>query len=154
MAAEVRGAAASTAVTAVRVATLSPTPLDVEAHRAAVASPRAGACAVFVGQVRDHDPAVDGEVTALEYSAHPDAEAVLARIAAELAADPDVLGLAVSHRTGRLDVGDVAIVACVATAHRARAFDVCRELVERVKAEVPIWKRQLLADGTHTWVGL
>ena len=59
-----------------------------------------------------------------------------------------------THRTGSLVVGDVAIVACVATAHRALAFDVCRALVERVKTEVPIWKRQQLADGAHTWVGL
>lgn len=136
------------------LARLDATDLDVPAHLAAVADPRAGAVATFVGQVRDHDPDVDGEVTALEYSAHPDAEAVLGRIATDLAADPGVLGLAVTHRTGRLVVGDLAIVACVATAHRALAFDVCRELVERVKAEVPIWKRQLLADGTHTWVGL
>lgn len=130
------------------------TDLDVPAHLAAVADPRAGAVATFVGQVRDHDPDADGQVTALEYSAHPDAESVLRRICTELAADPEVLGLAVSHRTGALVVGDLAIVVCVATAHRALAFDVCRELVERVKTEVPIWKRQQLADGTHTWVGL
>jgi molybdopterin synthase catalytic subunit len=130
------------------------TDLDVSAHLAAVADARAGAVAAFVGQVRDHDPDADGQVTALEYSAHPDAQAVLHRICTELAADPEVLGLAVSHRTGALVVGDLAIVACVATAHRALAFDVCRELVERVKTEVPIWKRQKLADGTHTWVGL
>jgi molybdopterin synthase catalytic subunit len=130
------------------------TDLDVPAHLAAVADPRAGAVATFVGQVRDHDPDADGQVTALEYSAHPDAESVLRRICTELASDPAVLGLAVSHRTGSLVVGDLAIVACVATAHRALAFDVCRELVERVKTEVPIWKRQQLADGTHTWVGL
>lgn len=130
------------------------TELDVPAHLAAVADPRAGAVATFVGQVRDHDPDADGQVTALEYSAHPDAETVLRRICTQLAADPEVLGLAVTHRTGPLVVGDLAIVACVTTAHRALAFDMCRELVERVKTEVPIWKRQKLADGTHTWVGL
>ena len=136
------------------LASIVDTDLDVLGHLAAVADPRAGAVATFVGQVRDHDPDADGQVTALEYSAHPDAESVLRRICAELASDPEVLGLAVTHRTGSLVVGDLAIVACVATAHRALAFDVCRELVERVKAEVPIWKRQQLADGTCTWVGL
>jgi molybdopterin synthase catalytic subunit len=110
--------------------------------------------ATFVGQVRDHDPEADGPVEVLEYSAHPDADTVLRAIVDELAADPEVLAIAVSHRTGQLEVGDLAVVACVATAHRARAFDVCRELVERVKAEVPIWKRQQLADGSHSWVGL
>ena len=130
------------------------TDLDVLAHLAAVADSRAGAVSAFVGQVRNHDCDVVGEVTTLEYSAHPGAEAVLRRIATELAADSDVLGVAVTHRTGTLVVGDLALVACVATAHRALAFAVCRELVERVKTEVPIWKRQMLADGTHTWVGL
>ena len=140
-------------VTTIR-ARIVDTDLDVTAHLAAVADRRAGAVATFVGQVRDHDPDADGQVTALEYSAHPDAELVLRRICTELAGDPEVLGIAVSHRTGALAVGDLAIVACVATAHRALAFDVCRELVERVKTEVPISKRQKLADGTHTWVGL
>lgn len=133
---------------------LQDTALDVGAHLAAVASAQAGAVATFVGTVRDHDPGADGEVVALDYTAHPDAASVLDAIAADLAARDGVLGLAVSHRVGHLAVGDVAIVACVATAHRALAFDVCRDLVERVKAEVPIWKRQVLADGSHAWVGL
>lgn len=139
---------------AVRIAQLSPLPLDVAAHLAAVASPQAGAVATFVGQVRDHDPDAAGEVVRLDYSAHPDAAAVLTRLAQELAADDGVLGLAVSHRVGRLSIGDVAIVACVATAHRDLAFRLCRELVERVKAELPVWKKQLEADGSHTWVGI
>lgn len=133
---------------------VSAAPLDVAAHLAAVASPHAGAVASFVGVVRDHDPGADGPVVALEYSAHPDAAAVLGRLAAQVAARDGVLGLAVSHRVGRLAVGDVALVAAVSTAHRALAFDVCRELVERVKAELPVWKRQETADGSHTWVGL
>lgn len=129
------------------------TPLDVAAHLRAVADPRAGAVASFLGHVRDHDPDVVGEVVALEYSAHPDAAAVLARIATETAAGDGVLGVAVSHRVGRLAVGDAAIVAAVATAHRDLAFDACRALVERVKAELPVWKREILADGSHVWVG-
>lgn len=133
---------------------LSAAPLDVAAHLDAVVSPHAGAVATFVGTVRDHDPEATGEVVTLEYSAHPDAGAVLRRLAEELAAHDGVLGLAVSHRVGSLRVGDVAIVAAVSTAHRALAFEVCRALVERVKAELPVWKKQVVADGTHTWVGL
>jgi len=136
------------------LAGLQDAPLDVGAHLAAVASPQAGAVATFVGTVRDHDPGADGDVVALDYTAHPDAAEALASIVADLAAREGVLGLAVTHRVGHLVVGDVAIVACVSTAHRALAFEVCRDLVERVKAEVPIWKRQVLADGSHTWVGL
>lgn len=133
------------------------TPLDVAAHLALVQGPAFGAVASFIGQVRDHDPDVDGEVVALEYSAHPDAERVLAEIIDRVrsAADaPAGIKIAASHRIGHLEVGDLALVACVATAHRAEAFDVCRELVETIKRELPIWKRQLRADGTHNWVGI
>ena len=138
----------------VRLAALSAEPLDVAAHLAAVSDSRAGAVATFVGQVRDHDPSVDGEVTALEYSAHPDASAEMSRIAGEVAVrHPEVLALAVSHRTGLLEVGEPAVVAAVASAHRAAAFTACSELVEQVKAELPEWKREVLADGTHVWVG-
>jgi molybdopterin synthase catalytic subunit len=129
-------------------------PLSLAAHVASVADRRAGAVATFLGQVRDHDPDVAGEVVALEYTAHPDAEAVLARLAAASAGQDGVLGVAVSHRVGVVAVGEPALVAAVATAHRELAFTVCRALVESVKAELPIWKREVLADGSHVWVGL
>lgn len=127
-------------------------PLDLAFHVEHVSGPRVGAVATFVGLVRDHDPSVSGRVVALEYSAHPDAGAVLAAIASSFV--DDVLGLAVSHRIGHLAVGEAAIVAAVATAHRAEAFDVCRALVEKVKAELPVWKREVLEDGSRVWVGM
>lgn len=138
----------------VAFARLSADPLELDDHLAAVSRPDFGALATFVGVVRDHDPDVSGEVTALEYSAHPDAERVLGEIAARFADTSGAVRVAVTHRVGRIEVGGYAIIAVVASAHRAEAFDACRALVEAVKAEVPIWKRQLLADGTHTWVGL
>ncbi|GIG29736.1 molybdenum cofactor biosynthesis protein MoaE [Cellulomonas marina] len=146
------GTTGTTARTAAAAA-LTPEPLDAAAHLAMVADPATGAVTLFVGTVRDHDPAVTGEVVALEYSAHPDAGAVLRRLADATAAHPDVLGVAVSHRVGRLVVGEPAIACAVATAHRAPAFDHCRALVEAVKAELPVWKKEVLADGSHTWVG-
>ena len=127
--------------------------LDLQFHVEHVSDPRAGAVATFVGLVRDHDPSVEGRVVALDYTAHPDAHAVLARIA-QAALTDGVLGIAVSHRTGHLAVGEAAIVAAVATAHRAEAFDVCRALVETVKAELPVWEREVLEDGSHVWVGM
>ena len=136
------------------LARLTDRPLALDEHVEAVADPRSGAVATFLGQVRDHDPGVSGEVVALEYSAHPDAGDVLARIASAWAAHDGVLGLAVSHRVGRLRVGEAAIVAAVATAHRRLAFDVCAALVEQVKAELPVWKKEVLADGEHVWVGM
>ncbi len=132
---------------------LSDQPLDLPAHMAAVAASYTGALARFVGKVRDPSPDADGTVVRLEYSAHPDAARVLAEIAAEVAAAHGDVRVAVSHRTGALAVGEAAIVACAASAHRDLAFPVCRELVEQVKARLPVWKKQVVADGSHTWVG-
>ncbi|GAB3617152.1 molybdenum cofactor biosynthesis protein MoaE [Okibacterium endophyticum] len=132
---------------------LSAEPLDVMEHIHAVAGPHAGATASFVGTVRDHDPDASGEVVRLEYSAHPDAGRVLESIVSRWQGD-DSLRIAVSHRVGTLDVGDAAIVVCVSSAHRAEAFTVCREIVETVKRELPVWKKQHERDGTHGWVGL
>lgn len=135
------------------IAVISETALSLDAHAAAVVSPRHGAISTFVGVVRDHDPSVEGEVTHLEYSAHPDAGDIIARIAAEVEVNHGVV-IAVSHRTGMLAVGDPAIVVAAASAHRAEAFAACRDVVERVKTELPIWKREILVDGSHTWVGV
>lgn len=133
-------------------ATISDTPLSLDDHVRAVTDASHGAIATFVGLVRDHDPSVDGEVTHLEYSCHPDAPAVLHRIVAEVESSSGAV-LAVTHRTGLLAVGEPAIIAAAASSHRAESFDACRTVVERVKAELPVWKREILADGSHTWVG-
>jgi molybdopterin synthase catalytic subunit len=100
--------------------------------------------------VRDHD---DGKgVTLLEYEGHPTAAAILREVAEEIAADPQVYAVAVSHRVGVLQIGDVALVAAVSTAHRAAAFTACARLVDEAKARLPIWKRQVFTDGTEEWV--
>jgi molybdopterin synthase catalytic subunit len=125
-------------------------PLDLAAHERAVADPGAGAVVSFAGVVRDHDHG--RTVTLLEYEAHPSAEAVLKEVAAEIAADPEVRAVAVSHRVGVLRIGDVALAAAVATAHRAAGFAACARLVDEVKARLPVWKRQVFADGTEEWV--
>ena len=125
-------------------------PLDIAAHEAAVAHRAAGAVVSFAGVVRDHDGGRG--VIELEYEAHPAAQQVLAEVAAEIAADPAVYAVAVSHRVGRLEIGDVALAAAVSTAHRAAAFAACARLVEEVKARLPVWKRQTFADGTEEWV--
>ena len=131
-------------------ATVTSDPLDVAAHEKAVADPRAGAVVAFQGVVRDHD---DGRtVTLLEYEAHPSAGAVLDAVVAEVAADPAVYAVAVSHRVGRLEIGDVALVAAVSTAHRAAGFAICARLVDEVKSRLPVWKRQVFADGAEEWV--
>jgi molybdopterin synthase catalytic subunit len=141
-----------TATTAGHVAyvTVTTEPLDLAAHEAAVADPRAGAVVSFQGVVRNHDHG--RVVTRLEYEGHPSAIDVLREVAAEVAADPAVHAVAVSHRLGPLAIGDVALVAAVSTAHRAAAFAACAGLVDEVKARLPVWKLQVFADGTEEWV--
>jgi molybdopterin synthase catalytic subunit len=110
-----------------------------------------GAVVTFEGVIRDHDHGAG--VSALDYEAHPDAEAFL-REACESIATSSGLRVAAAHRVGHLVVGDVALVASVAAPHRAEAFAACAELVELIKKSVPIWKRQHLDDGVSEWVGL
>lgn len=121
---------------------------DIEA---VVARASSGAVVSFAGVVRDHDGG--RAVTALAYSAHPDAERRLAACAHRVADRHPGVSIAAVHRVGDLVVGDVALACAVSSAHRGAAFDACRELVDEIKAGVPIWKHQRFADGTDEWVG-
>ena len=132
------------------IVAVTSSPLDLAAHEAAVADPRGGAVVSFQGVVRDHDGG--RSVVSLDYEGHPSALAVLREVAAETADDPEVYAVAISHRVGTLKIGDVALVATVSTAHRAAAFAACARLVDEAKARLPIWKRQVFADGTEEWV--
>lgn len=137
----------------VRIARVDTTPLDVAAHLAAVEDDAAGAIASFIGRVRDHDPQASAAVVALEYSSHPDAAGALQGIAERAAAGTRAV-VAVSHRVGTLQVGDLAVVIAVAAPHRDEAFTVCRTVIETIKQELPVWKRQHAADGSAQWQGL
>ncbi|MEU0539255.1 molybdenum cofactor biosynthesis protein MoaE [Nocardia sp. NPDC005978] len=131
------------------LARISDQPLNPDEVEKSVTGPEHGAVVVFTGKVRNHD---GGQaVSALEYSAHPDAEKFLARVCAEVAAESG-LPVAALHRIGALTIGDIAIAVAVAAPHRREAFIVCADLVDRIKHEVPIWKRQLFADGMSEWV--
>lgn len=126
--------------------------LSVDECLAAVRRPSAGGIAIFVGVVRDHDHG--RPVVELDYSAHPDAAVSLASVADRvIAAHPATVALAAVHRVGRLEVGDLAVVVAVSCPHRAEAFAAARDLIDVLKAEVPVWKRQVYADGTVEWVG-
>lgn len=125
--------------------------LSVAEVLAAVGDPAAGGTAVFVGTVREQDGG--REVSTLGYSAHPSARQVLTELAADVALAHGVTALAAVHRVGDLVVGDLAVVVAVATPHRGEAFEACRELIDRLKAEVPIWKHQVFGDGGQEWVG-
>lgn len=126
-------------------------PIDEKAVRDAVFADDCGATVIFLGVIRDHDGGQG--VRSLDYSAHPDAERFLAQIVADESAKTGVR-LSAVHRIGALQIGDSALVAAAASAHRAEAFEAIEQLVERIKAEVPIWKRQHFTAGTSEWVGL
>lgn len=125
-------------------------PLDLARHEQLVADQAAGAVVSFAGVVRDHDHG--RQVRSLSYEAHPTATAVLRQVASEVAGDPAVYAVAVSHRVGDLRIGDIAFAAAVSCAHRAAAFDACRRLVDDVKARLPVWKHQLFTDDSTEWV--
>ncbi|MFV0535668.1 MAG: molybdenum cofactor biosynthesis protein MoaE [Cumulibacter sp.] len=111
---------------------------------------RAGAVVTFSGVVRDHDHG--RQVEKLKYMAHPSADDIIMRVTQEVAASSGVRGIAVQHRVGVLEIGDVALGCAVAADHRQEAFEACSLLVERVKAELPVWKHQIFEDGTEEWV--
>ena len=135
----------------VRLIAVRESELSVDEVRAAVADPAAGGIALFAGAVRDSDH--DRGVSGLSYSAHPSAVDELRRVAEVIAAKYPVIGIAAVHRVGDLAIGDLAVVLAVSCPHRAEAFDACRDLIDILKASVPIWKHQRFDDGTAEWVG-
>lgn len=137
----------------IAIARISDAPLDAAAHLAAVEQPWVGAVTSFIGTVRAQDPEAAGPVVALEYSAHPDAEATLHDIAMSAIGDRRAI-VAVSHRVGRLAVGDAAVVIAVGAAHRGDAFTICRDVIEEIKRSLPVWKKQWTDDGEALWKGI
>jgi molybdopterin synthase catalytic subunit len=137
-------------VTVIRLAEMRSGQLSVDEVQAAAADPAAGAMALFLGVIRDHDHGRD--VTGLSYSAHPSATAELGRVAEKIAASYSVRAIAIVHRTGDLQVGDLAVVAAVSAEHRGDAFAACEALIDEVKATVPIWKHQFFLGGDSEWV--
>jgi molybdopterin synthase catalytic subunit len=111
----------------------------------------AGAVVTFTGVVRDHN---EGRaVTRLEYEAYGSmAEAELGKILDEIQAETPGVRVAATHRVGALAIGDVAVACAASAAHRGEAFRACRELIDRIKARLPIWKREHGPDGPY-WVG-
>ena len=136
----------------VRLAGLSDTPLSVDKLLTAVSDPGVGGIALFIGVVRNRDD--DHDVVSLDYSNHPRAADILAACAERVAARHDVVAIAVEHRVGHLDVGDLAVVVAAGAMHRHPALAACRELINELKADVPIWKEQHFASGETVWVGL
>lgn len=133
------------------LASITSEPIDEAAIRAAVEAPESGALVIFCGVVRNHDSGKT--VHWLDYQSHPEAERFLAQCCEQIA-DETGLSVAACHRVGTLHIGDVALYAAAAAAHRAQAFDACERLVELIKSSLPVWKRQHFTDGASEWVGL
>jgi molybdopterin synthase catalytic subunit len=131
---------------------ISEHPLDVGKALRLVSGPEVGGIALFVGTVRNRDH--DADVLSLDYTQHPSALEMLTRCAEQTAHQHDVLAIAVEHRVGHLELGDIAVVVAVGAVHRGEALAACAHLINTVKAEVPIWKEQHFASGDSEWVGL
>jgi molybdopterin synthase catalytic subunit len=130
---------------------LADAPLDPSVALSFVADPAAGATVLFLGTVRDHSAA--GDVTLLTYEAWEEvAIQRLGAIGEEMLDRWDTCKVALLHRRGRLGVGEVSVLVCCSAPHRAEAFEAARHGIERIKEEVPIWKKESLTTGDAQWV--
>ena len=126
-------------------------PIEADEALAFVADPGAGATAVFVGTVRDHSGA--GAVTGLSYEAWDElATERLDAIGGEMHARWPVRKVAILHRIGDLAVGEASVIVAASAPHRGDAIDACRHGIERLKEDVPIWKKESLVSGDAHWV--
>lgn len=130
---------------------LSAEPLEVAAVVAEAASDDAGAVASFVGTVRRQSRG--REVVRLEYEAFEEmAEEMLARLASDLTAKHGLCAVAIHHRVGVVDIGEPSVVIAVSAPHRAAALDACHEAIDTLKETIPLWKKEIYADGEE-WIG-
>jgi molybdopterin synthase catalytic subunit len=122
--------------------------IDVNDLLAVVQGPERGGTCVFVGTVRN-----DGEVTGIEYSAY-DAMAIeeIERIVTDAQAQWPDARVMLQHRLGLIPVGEASIAIAAAAPHRGDAFAACRFVIEEVKLRLPVWKKELRADGSAAWV--
>jgi molybdopterin synthase catalytic subunit len=125
-------------------------PIDVDAAIAAAQSERAGAVNVFIGTVRNH--AARRTVVRLEYEAYDKmALKKMEEVAAEARRRWPVEKVAVVHRKGVLQIGEVAVVIAVSTPHRRESFEACQYIIDTIKQVVPIWKKEVYENG-ETWI--
>lgn len=135
-----------------RHARIVDTPPSLDRCVAAVTGPSMGGVVTFTGVVRRHSRGQT--VERLEYEAYAEmAEKVMRDLCDEIEAELPGCRLAVEHRVGTLQVGEVAVVIAAAAPHRAEAFTACRAMIDRLKDRVPIWKKEITPDGA-TWIGL
>jgi MoaE-MoaD fusion protein len=126
-------------------------PVDLGAVISEIEDERAGAIATFQGTVRRQSR--EREVIALEYEAYSGmAEKVMGEIAEGVKERYDLCGVAVTHRVGRCEVGDVSVAIAVSAPHRQDALSACRDVIDQLKERVPLWKKELY-EGGEEWIG-
>ena len=130
---------------------VGPDPIDPAEVLSRVGSDQDGATLLFLGIVRDH---ADGRpVQGMRYDAYVEmAESVLREIALEAAARLGTDRLAVVHRVGDLEVGEVSVAIAASSPHRAESFDASRYVIEEIKKRLPVWKKEHYSDGQAEWV--
>ena len=125
-------------------------PLDANELMRAVRNDESGAVVLFHGVARNHSEG--RRVLALDYDAYPAlAETKLREVAGEVRRRWPITGIAVLHRTGRLEIGETSLLVAVSSAHRQEAFEACHYAVDRIKQVVPVWKKEIWEDGTGEW---
>lgn len=132
---------------------LQATPIDAGQIIAAVAEPQAGAIATFLGITRGEADSDGRILTALHYQAYEQMALIqMQRLASTARQRWPIRRMAVVHRTGKVDIGQPSVIIAVSTPHRSEAFDACRFLIDSLKAQATIWKKELWADGRQSWV--
>src|SRR5262245_35506158 len=126
-------------------------PIDLSAVIAEVVDERAGGIATFIGTVRVESR---GRVVRyLEYEAYGGmAEDVMAELADELKRTYDLSEVAITHRTGRVEIGELSVVIAVSAPHRADALSACKDAIDRLKETAPVWKKEVY-EGGEEWIG-
>jgi molybdopterin synthase catalytic subunit len=135
----------------IRLLDIRSEPLSVDEVLSSVVDQSAGAVDLFIGTVRGEDRG--REVVELDYTAHPTARERLREVAEQVAETHAVRALGAVHRVGDLKIGDIAVIVAVSSSHRADAFAACQQLIDTLKATLPIWKHQIFRDGSDEWVG-
>ncbi|MEX2117742.1 MAG: molybdenum cofactor biosynthesis protein MoaE [Bacteroidota bacterium] len=127
-------------------------PINIQAILTNVTTPESGGIDIFIGTTRNHSGGRN--VTLLEYEAYePMAVRLMEQIEISAREKWPLQKVALVHRLGRVPVGEASVVVAVSSAHRKEAFEACRFLIDTLKKEVPIWKREYFADGTVEWSG-
>jgi molybdopterin synthase catalytic subunit len=128
-------------------------PVDVGPVVEFVSATAVGGIAVFFGTTRDETDAQGRKLVALDYEAYaPMALKQMKDLAAKARERWPIVRLAILHRTGRVEVARPSVIIAVSTPHRGEAFEACRWIIDTLKADVPIWKREVWEDGSGPWV--